>query len=66
MGKRIAVYSTAWNAELIGGILHGMSSRAQETGNSVYIFNTYGGFHKERELCFCLRTWMTILSRRTV
>ena len=26
MGKRIAVYSTAWNAELIGGILHGMSS----------------------------------------
>lgn len=53
MGKRIAVFSTAWNAELIGGILRGMSRRARETGNSLYIFNTYGGFHGEKEYNDC-------------
>lgn len=53
MGKRIAVFSTAWNAELIGEFLRGMSRRARETGNSLYIFNNYGGFHGEKEYNDC-------------
>ena len=53
MGKRIAVFSTAWNAELIGEFLCGMSRRARETGNSLYIFNNYGGFHGEKEYNDC-------------
>ncbi len=43
MGKKIAVFSTAWNGEHIGGILKGMEQKAKETGNDLYIFNTYGG-----------------------
>ena len=49
MGKKIAVFSTAWNGEHIGGILRGMQQKAEETGNDLYIFNTYGGFEGEKE-----------------
>lgn len=49
MGKKIAVFSTAWNGEHIGGILRGMQQKAEETGNDLYIFNTYGGFEEEKE-----------------
>ena len=56
MGKRIAVFSTAWNAELIGEFLRGMSRRARETGNSLYIFNNYGGFHGVRRSIMTVNT----------
>lgn len=49
MGKKIAVFSTAWNGEHIGGILKGMQQKVEETGNDLYIFNTYGGFEEEKE-----------------
>ena len=53
MGKKIAVFSTAWNGEHIGGILKGMEQKAKETGNDLYIFNTYGGFEEEKVFNDC-------------
>lgn len=53
MGKKIAVFSTAWNGEHIGGILKGMQQKAKETQNDLYIFNTYGGFEEEKEFNDC-------------
>ncbi len=53
MGKKIAVFSTAWNGEHIGGILRGMQQKVMETGNDLYIFNTYGGFEEEKEFNDC-------------
>lgn len=53
MNKRIAVFSTAWNGEHIGGILRGICERAKETGDDIYIFNTYGGFQTEKEFNRC-------------
>ena len=49
MKKRIAVFSTAWNGEHIGGILAGMREKVKETGDDLYIFNSYGGFEAEPE-----------------
>lgn len=53
MGKKIAVFSTAWNGEHIGGILRGMQQKVRETGNDLYIFNTYGGFEEEKAFNDC-------------
>jgi len=53
MGKKIAVISTAWNGEHIGGILNGMQQKIEETNNDMYIFNTYGGFEEEKEFNDC-------------
>ena len=53
MKKRIAVFSTAWNGEHIGGILAGMSEKVKETGDDLYIFNSYGGFESEPEYNDC-------------
>ena len=53
IGKKIAVFSTAWNGEHIGGILKGMEQKAKETGNDLYIFNTYGGFEEEKVFNDC-------------
>lgn len=53
MKKRIAVFSTAWNGEHIGGILAGMSEKVKETGDALYIFNSYGGFEEEPEYNDC-------------
>ncbi|MDE7323486.1 MAG: GGDEF domain-containing protein [Lachnospiraceae bacterium] len=53
MGKKIAVFSTAWNGEHIGGILNGMQQKINETNNDMYIFNTYGGFEEEKEFNDC-------------
>ncbi|MBO5155197.1 MAG: GGDEF domain-containing protein [Eubacterium sp.] len=53
MKKRIAVFSTAWNGEHIGGILRGMCKKTKETQDDLYIFNTYGGFESEKEYNEC-------------
>lgn len=53
MKKRIAVFSTAWNGEHIGGILKGMCQKIRETKDDLYIFNTYGGFESEKEYNDC-------------
>ena len=53
MNKRIAVFSTAWNGEHIGGILRGIWNRAKQTGDDIFIFNTYGGFQTEKEFNKC-------------
>ena len=53
MKKRIAVFSTAWNGEHIGGILRGMSETVKQTGDDLYIFNTYGGFEVGAEYNDC-------------
>ena len=53
MKKRIAVFSTAWNGEHIGGILRGMSDTVKQTGDDLYIFNTYGGFEVGAEYNDC-------------
>lgn len=53
MGKKIAVFSTAWNGEHIGSILKGIQQKTAETHNDLYIFNTYGGFEVEDEFNEC-------------
>lgn len=53
MNKRIAVFSTAWNGEHIGSILRGIWNRAKQTGDDIFIFNTYGGFQTEKEFNKC-------------
>ena len=53
MKKTIAVFSTAWNGEHIGRILKGMCEEVRETGDDLYIFNTYGGFESEKEYNEC-------------
>lgn len=44
MNKRIAVFSTAWNGEVVGEILAGMSQKVKETKDDLFIFNTFGGY----------------------
>ena len=53
MKKRIAVFSTAWNGEHIGGILMGMREKVRETGDDLFIFNNYGGFEVGSEYNDC-------------
>ena len=53
MKRKIAVFSTAWNGEHIGGILMGMRKKVQECGDDLYIFNTYGGFEPEQAYNEC-------------
>jgi len=53
MRKKIAVLTTAWNGEHIGGILRGMQQKVRETCDDLYIFNTYGGFEEEKEFNDC-------------
>lgn len=53
MKRKIAVFSTAWNGEHIGGIIRGMRKKLEETGDDLYIFNTYGGFEAEPEYNEC-------------
>lgn len=49
MRRKIAVFSTPWSHEHIGGILMGMKKKAEETGTDLYIFNNHGGFEGEVE-----------------
>lgn len=44
MGKRIAVFSSPWSGEHVGGVFAGMRQKAVESGVDVYIFNSYGGY----------------------
>lgn len=44
MGKKIAVFSSPWSGEHVGGVLMGMRQKALESGADVYIFNSYGGY----------------------
>lgn len=53
MRKKIAVFSTAWNGEHVGGILKGICDKLKETKDDLYIFNTYGGFEAEKEYNDC-------------
>lgn len=47
MGKKIAVLSTPWSHEHIGGVLNGMKKKAMEIGADIYVFNNYGGFESD-------------------
>lgn len=49
MGKKIAVFSSPWSGEHVGGILMGMRQKAIETGTDIYIFNSYGGYEGGEE-----------------
>lgn len=49
MGKRIAVFSTPWSGEHIGGILKGIKRKAFEKGIDVFIFNNYSGYVGDKE-----------------
>lgn len=53
MNKRIAVLSTAWNGEVIGDILSGMSQKVKETKDDLFVFNTFGGFEGGDEYNDC-------------
>lgn len=44
MGKKIAVFSSPWSGEHVGGVFAGMRQKALESGTDVYIFNSYGGY----------------------
>lgn len=50
--KKIAVFSTVWNAEYLYGFLNGLQQGAQERNADLYLFNTYGDSDHEYEV-FC-------------
>ena len=53
MRKKIAVFSTAWNGEHVGGILKGICDKLTDTKDDLYVFNPYGGFEAEKEYNDC-------------
>ncbi len=53
MGKKIAVFTTAWDEEQIAGFLRGMRKKAEETGSDIYVFNNYGGFVDDEDYNDC-------------
>ncbi len=53
MGKKIAVFTTAWDEEQIAGFLGGMRKKAEETGSDIYVFNNYGGFVNDEDYNDC-------------
>lgn len=50
--KKIAVFSTIWNADYLYAFLTGLSRGAAERNADLYLFNTYGDSDKEYDL-FC-------------
>lgn len=50
--KKIAVFSTVWNADYLYAFLSGLKQGAAERNADLYLFNTYGDSDKEYSL-FC-------------
>lgn len=50
--KKIAVFSTVWNADYLYAFLSGLNRGAAERNADLYLFNTYGDSDKEYDL-FC-------------
>lgn len=50
--KKIAVFSTVWNADYLYAFLSGLRRGAAERNADLYLFNTYGDSDKEYDL-FC-------------
>ncbi|MDP4089339.1 MAG: GGDEF domain-containing protein [Bacillota bacterium] len=53
MRKKVAVFSTSWNADYLYQLLSGIRTKAKEDNADLFIFNTYGDLEQYKDFNRC-------------